>query len=399
MPRRAKGPRLYLQPARPARDGKPAERAVWVIRDGSVKRSTGAGARQTRQAEIAFAAYLAEKTAPRIGHRDPAAIPIADVIAVYAEDVVPHHARPNETAARLDNVLEFFKGETLAELNKARCEAYEKARNFAPVVRRELEDLRSAVRHHWEIGLCTSLTPVIVPERGESRERWLTRAEAARLLWAAWRLTQRWKGRQSDRRTAQHVARFILAGLYTGRRAGAITGAALQPIVGRGWIDAEGGVFYGRRSERRAGRKRKKIKKRQSSIRIPPRFLAHVRRWVRRRVAVNFLIEWQGEPVGKINKAFRSAVKAAGLGKDVVPHTLRHTAITWQAQAGVPVNEICGFFSITQEMFERVYGHHHHDYQKNAVNALSRPRQKPDRNRETERERTASNVVAIDGKH
>jgi hypothetical protein len=41
--------------------------------------------------------------------------------------------------------------------------------------------------------------------------------------------------------------------------------------------------------------------------------------------------------------------------------------------------EICGFFGITMEMFERVYGHHHPDYQSNAVNALNRTRQLPDR--------------------
>jgi hypothetical protein len=57
---------------------------------------------------------------------------------------------------------------------------------------------------------------------------------------------------------------------------------------------------------------------------------------------------------------------------------LRHTAITWQAQLGVPVYEICGYFAITTEMFERVYGHHHPDFQANAVNALSRPRQRAD---------------------
>src|SRR5262249_27386345 len=83
-------------------------------------------------------------------------------------------------------------------------------------------------------------------------------------------------------------------------------------------------------------------------------------------------IEWNGEPVRRINKAFRSVRQAAGLGPDVVPHTLRHTAITWQAQLGVPIHEICGFFGITPEMFDRVYGHHHLDYQANAVNALSR---------------------------
>jgi hypothetical protein len=27
------------------------------------------------------------------------------------------------------------------------------------------------------------------------------------------------------------------------------------------------------------------------------------------------------------------------------------------------MHEICGFFGITPEMFDRVYGHHHPDYQ------------------------------------
>ena len=91
--------------------------------------------------------------------------------------------------------------------------------------------------------------------------------------------------------------------------------------------------------------------------------------------------------------------KAAALGPDVVPHTLRHTAITWQAQLGVPAHEICGFFGITLEMFERVYGHHHPDYQSNAVNALSRPRQHPDRYPETKRERMAASAVKLHGNH
>lgn len=139
----------------------------------------------------------------------------------------------------------------------------------------------------------------------------------------------------------------------------------------------------------------RRTKKKQPSIRMPPRFLAHVRRWKRRRIAIEFLVEWQGEPVKRISKAFRSVRKAAGLGPDVTPHTLRHTAITWQAQLAVPPHEICGFFGITMEMFERVYGHHHLDYQSNAVNALSRPRMNPERLDATKREQTRSKVVKL----
>ena len=254
----------------------------------------------------------------------------------------------------------------MAGINRKSCDAYVRQRGAQAAARRELEDLRAAIRHHWEAGLCAALTPVVLPERGQARERWLTRTEAAKLLWAAWRLRQRWRDRPSDRATAQHVARFILLGLYTGTRAGAICSAALMPTIGRGYVDLNAGVFY-----RRAAGARE-TKKRQPPVRLPPRLLAHLRRWHRRRLALRSVIEWNGEPVRRINKAFRSVRQAAGLGPDVVPHTLRHTAITWQAQLGVPMHEICGFFSITPDMFDRVYGHHHPDYQANAVNALSR---------------------------
>jgi integrase len=107
------------------------------------------------------------------------------------------------------------------------------------------------------------------------------------------------------------------------------------------------------------------------------------------------VIEWNANPVRKINKAFRSVRRAANLGGDVVPHTLRHTAITWQAQLGVPEHEILGFFGITREVFEKVYAHHHPDYQSNAVNAFTRAGQKPDSLAATKRERTRSNVVRL----
>src|SRR5262245_1236899 len=393
MPRRSKGPRLWLQPARRDASGRILEQAVWVIRDRHVKRSTRAGEGEIAKAESALRDYLNHKAAPRVRDRDPAAVPIANVVSIYAEDVAGGHARRKETAGRLERILEHFGDKPLSHLNKQTCAEYVKARGHVAAARRELEDLRAAIRHHWEAGFCTGITPVVLPDRSSPRERWLTRSEAARLLWAAWRLRQKWGGKPSERATAQHVARFIIAGLHTGTRASAICGAALRPTIGRGWIDYDHGVFY----RKPAGKKA--TKKRQPSIRMPPRLLAHVRRWIRLRLAMNYLIEWEGEPVKRINKGFRAVVKAAGLDKDVTQHTLRHTAITWQAQLGVPVHEICGFFGITRDVFEEVYGHHHPDYQANAVNALSRPRQKPDRNSATNREQTAPNVVKLAGNY
>jgi integrase len=378
MPRRSKGPRLWLQKSRRRDDGT-TERSVWIIRDGTTKRSTGFGPRQAIEAQRALADYILEKShAPRTGNRDPANVKVADVISIYADDVAHRHARPKETAARLGRLLDFFDETTLAEVNRKTCMDYAQARGFAPSARRELEDLRSAIRHHWEAGLCSALTPVVLPGKGQARDRWLTRSEAARLLWAAWRLPR-----------GRHVARFILVALYTGTRAGAICSAAVKPEPGRGWIDLDRGVFY----RRQAGKA--ETKKRQPPVRVPPRLLAHARRWRDKRFARIAVVEWQGRAVKRINKAFRSACEAAGLGADVMPHTLRHTCATWLAQRGVPMWEAAGFVGMTVDTFERIYGHHHPDHQANAVNALGRSRQLTDRIGATEREQTGAKVVKL----
>lgn len=56
--------------------------------------------------------------------------------------------------------------------------------------------------------------------------------------------------------------------------------------------------------------------------------------------------------------SFAVAVRAAGLGDDVTPHTLCHTAVTWLVLAGIPLWEVAQWVGMSVEMIERVYGHH-----------------------------------------
>jgi integrase len=390
MPRRGKGPRLWFQPGRRDRNGY-IDAGVWTIRDGRIKRRLGLGAGADQSAlEDALAEYIRSKRKiPRERDRHPAEVMIADVLSIYAEDVAPRQGRLKEVAARLGKLLDFFGTKRLDQLNAKLCAAYVSARGSISAARRELEDLRSAVRHHWKSGMCLALTPVVLPERSESRMRWLRRGEAARLVLAAHRYREIQKGFATGRRSLTHVARFILVGLYTGTRAAAICGAALVPTPGKGWVDLEAGVFYRRSIGRR------ETKKRQTPIRIPPRLLCHLRRWVRLGISKRYVVEWNGKPVKRINKGFRSARRLAGLGEDVVPHALRHTCATWLAQRRVPIHEICGFLGMTRETFERVYGHHHPDCQASAVNAFSG--QISDSYAATKRERTSSKVVKFHG--
>lgn len=391
MPRPSKGIRLYWRDESRKADGRLRSAAGWFIRDGNRLVATGCGKGEREEADRRLAAYITERyTPPREAGQDPENALIADVVNVYLTDIAPKHARPAEAARRLEFILEFFGEMTLRQINGKACRDYAASRSTLSSARRELEDLRSAINHYRKEGYCLAVPAVVLPEKAPARERWLTRAEAAALLWAAWRSRQSWRGSDTRRATGKHVARFILVALYTGTRSAAICGAAMSPAQGRGFVDLERGVFY-----RRAAGGRE-TKKRQPPVPLPPRLLAHMRRWQRLEIAKDYVVEWNGKPVASVKRALATARKAAGLGPEVTAHTLRHTAATWLMQNRADLWDAAGYLGMTVETLERNYGHHHPDHLASAVNAIATP-QKPHKNTGTKREHPGENVVAING--
>ena len=125
MPRPAKGVRLWLRPEERNLDGSLRKRAVWVIRDGPRKISTGCAAEDRAGAERALGEHLADKYQPnRTRGRHPSEILIADVLAIYLIDVAPRHARENETKQRVLTLDAWWADRTLADVNGANCRAY-----------------------------------------------------------------------------------------------------------------------------------------------------------------------------------------------------------------------------------------------------------------------------------
>lgn len=72
-----------------------------------------------------------------------------------------------------------------------------------------------------------------------------------------------------------------------------------------------------------------------------------------------------------MKKGFASAVRLAKLDIKVTPHTLRHTAATWLMHAGVKEWDAAGYLGMSVEILHKVYGHHHPDYMKSAVEGIS----------------------------
>lgn len=359
-----KPPRLELRPARGRR------RAHWVILDtlnGRHEQSTGRGEHDRAGAEQELQQYLARKhvAVATKDTRDPNVIPVADVLALYARDVAPGHSRPKETAQRISELLKGFSGKVLSQVNGETCRAYARTCSTDAVARRQLEELRAAINHHRQEGHCSQIVGLWLPEKRLPRSRWLTRGEAASVVRSAWRYHEIQNGQPTERTSRRHVARFALVGLYTGTRAGAICGASFYPVPGCGYVDVDAGVFY------RRAPGAKVTKKRQPPVPLPPRLLAHLRRWKAK--GQRFVVEWDRRPVKRVSKAFGGVVDELGL-EGVVPHTLRHTAATWLMMAGTDPWVAAGFLGMSIQTLTDNYGHHHPDHLAGARDAFQRMR-------------------------
>ena len=118
-----------------------------------------------------------------------------------------------------------------------------------------------------------------------------------------------------------------------------------------------------------AGRRR--TNKKRGVIQIPPRLLPHLRRARKRGTDLGYVLQINGNRIKDIKKGFAAACERAGL-EGVSPHTLRHTAATWLMQAGTDLWQASGFLCMSMETLQRVYGHHHPDYQREAAENIGR---------------------------
>ena len=364
MPRRSKGPHLWLHPARYDVPGNITHAPTWIIIDGSRRSRTGLGVGASEQEkDQALKAYLAGKhtAAVSTGSRDPSAILIADVLAKYVTDKNP----PYETQLRVKALRAFWRGKTLADVNGDTCDAYAATRTPG-AARRELEDFRAAINYHRKRGLHDRIVSVALPPKGKRREDYLERSEAAALIWHAWRYREQQNLRATDRATRKHVARFMVVARWMGSRAGVICEASIEAKRpdDRAWINLRTGMFYGNPIGR------DETNKRRQQIQVPRELLAHLRRWQKNRQ--RYVVEWNGKSVQKIRKAHDACVAACKsvLRRHVSPHIWRHTVATWSMQNGGDPFEIAGHLAMTYETLMRVYGHHHPKHSAGAHAAL-----------------------------
>jgi hypothetical protein len=184
--------------------------------------ATGCLKGQAGEAEKRLAAYIGEKHQPSRAARDIERIDIADVLSIYLEDCGPRIADQLKLERQIGRLNDFWGGKMLSQVNAAGCRAYVQSRGKTGGARADLETLRAAINHHGKEGLHYGTVRVALPQKGAPRDRWLTRDEAAQLIWECWRYREQQtvhRGRkkglpvETEKRPLRHLARFILIGL------------------------------------------------------------------------------------------------------------------------------------------------------------------------------------------
>ena len=231
------------------------------------------------------------------------------------------------------------------QIDRALCRRYRDERYLAGrkpnTVRKELEVVRAALNFHKRGDRAIfELPPPPAP-----KERFLSKDEARRLLRGA--------------RKFPHVRAFIALSLATAARQSAL----LELTWGR--VDMDRRVISLALGDGDDDR-------RKPRARVPMNRRAYRYLRVLQAAATSpYVIEWAGRRVLSIKKGFGKACERAGL-EGITPHTLRHTAASWMAIAGVPMFEIAKYMGHTDSRItEKKYAHLSPEHLRSAAKALN----------------------------
>jgi len=415
--RKAKPPRLWFR----------EDEGCWIILDQSEGKRrqirTGCSRDDVDGAAKALETYIGGRHTTTIGATDPGVLAIADVLTAYEISKRPKDKNDERAWVQHDLLLIrlldlncFFGDKTVSKLRAQLCRDFVDWSTGTPnennrqagikprqskvsdqTARRRLEDLRAAVNAYHAEHTLSVVPKITLPPKSEGRHRWLTRNEAARLLGAAigyvWDSERNfWKRKEDGKllrrerwiiRRRYPAARFCLIGVYSARREETIRRTQWLVTTTHPWMNLDAMVYQGK------GALERSTKKRRPPAKIASRLRPHLVRWrkidemrsgeLREAVIlengdqIRFVVNRinDGQPLaGKIRSAWEGILQDAGLGEDVVRHSLRHTAATWLMQAGVDMWEAAGWLGMTVEQLEANYGHHHPEFQEEAAEAF-----------------------------
>lgn len=352
MPQISKGARLWLERQK-------GRKPVWRIRDGKLFISTGYGIEDRAKAEERLADYITSRR-PDTGRRDTSEIWVSEVLTLYQTDLPQNSPSRELVGYHVANLLRYWGDKSLAQVKGSTCREYcarrvgnsataslkttaLQAKRVKPsTARRELKTLSAAINHWHKESALVAVPKVTLPDEGERRERVLERSEVARMLWAC------------RKRKWDYVARFIIIGVRTGSRRGAILALRWHNSLSNGHIDLQRGILY------RRGAGERETSKRRPPVAIGGALHAFLQRWrdADEKLGLPYVIHYKAAPVQNIKRAWRTICRDAALGPEVTPHTLRHTCATWLLWQGWTIWDVAGHVGADATTIQKIYGHH-----------------------------------------
>lgn len=192
------------------------------------------------------------------------------------------------------------------------------------------------------LGPIISTPKIKPPMEGRPRWRFLTRPEAERLLAAF----------QSD-----HARLLYTICLYSGCR----KGQAIALTWDR--VDFENNRIDFNEPDLADTVKRRAIVPMGAKLRAAMEAAYALR-------TIEHVIEFDGARATKVRWPWNRARKRAGLGMEVTPHVLRHTAASWLAMAGIPIEQASDLLACDPKTLRKVYRKFDPEYLSEAVIAL-----------------------------
>jgi integrase len=320
---------------------------VFYTEDGrSFRRSTGTSSHA--EAKAFRDDFAREKLTPANASQNE--ISVASVLQRYFDE----HRRPwpawKNARTCIKMFSEFYGTDPVSAITPASCALWEKMRLAdgiaASTINNQRVTLVAALNHAHKHGRLTSVPHVSRMPPTNPKLRYLTRQEAADLL------------RACRKSRVAYLTLFVRIALYTGARHRAVLQLTWDRVdLKDGWLDFNvPGV---------------EVTKKRRPV-APINFkLARALRAARPTGSNSqrHVIGSKPEPMSAVWVAFRSACKRAKL-KDVTPHTLKHTMITWGLAKASPW-DVSGVTATSLATLTTIYGKHMKGHLKQAVAAMA----------------------------
>ncbi len=300
--------------------------AVFIGESGAIprgtRRSLGLPYEPITAAKNALNAFVAALDRADVGE-DPT---IDWCFDKYVEHLEKEGKRTENGKASWKRLQSHLAGMRCSEIGQDACKGYAKwavENGYSrATIHLTLNVLRIAIKHAHDIYEAPS-RPVhkrvwnIAKPAG--RDRVLTPDEFGRLL---------------DNASAPHIRLFILLALLTTQRHAAICELTWDRV------DFDKGEIDFRIADKNRDITKKGYKKGRAVVRMTPVLRAALLD-AKSRATTSSVLEYEGHGrLKKISFGFNATRTRAGLGKDVTPHVLRHTGLSWAEHAGASIEDI-----------------------------------------------------------